>query len=228
MSTMEIAEELARTMNAVAHSMKKDVVTLISDMNQPLGYAVGNALEIRETIAALEGKPPADLKELVLGLAGWMMVFGGAAKTPEEGCRIAEENLMSGKGLEKFRKMVAQQGGDPEVVDDPDILPTAQHTEKIASPLDGYVTAVNALEIGLCSVALGAGRESVDSKIDMGVGFIIGKKIGDRVKKGEPLVTVHYNDSTKMEAIRQRLEKSFTIGKKAVERPRMIHKVIKP
>jgi len=228
MSTLESAEKLARTMNAVAHNMKKDVVTLITDMNQPLGYAVGNALEIRETLAALEGRPPADLKELVLGLASWMMVFGGAAKTPEEGHRIAEENLMSGKGLEKFRQMVAQQGGDPEVVDDPDILPTAQHTEKIAGPRDGYVTAINALEIGLCSVALGAGRESVDSKIDMAVGFIINKKIGDMVKKGETLITVHYNDHKKMEAIRQRVENSFTISEKSVSRPRMIYKVIKP
>ena len=228
MSTMESAETLARTMNAVAHNMKKDVVTLITDMNQPLGYAVGNALEIRETIAALEGRPPADLKELVLGLASWMMVFGGAAKTPEEGYRIAEDNLMNGKGLEKFRQMVAQQGGDPEVVDDPDILPTAQHTEEVAATHDGYVTAVNALEIGLCSVALGAGRESVDSKIDMAVGFLINKKIGDKVKKGESLITIHYNDRKKMEAITQRLPKAFTIGEQAVSKPPMIYKFIKP
>jgi pyrimidine-nucleoside phosphorylase len=228
MSTMESAETLARTMNAVAHNMKKDVVTLITDMNQPLGYAVGNALEIRETIAALEGRVPADLKELVLGLASWMMVFGGAAKTPEEGYRIAEDNLMGGKGLEKFKQLVAQQGGDPGVVDDPDLLPTAQHTEEVAATDDGYVTAVNALEIGLCSVALGAGRESVDSKIDMAVGFLINKKIGDPVKKGESLIAIHYNNRKKMDAIKQRLAKAFTIGAQAVNKPPMIYKVVKP
>ncbi len=228
MSTMESAEALARTMNAVAHNMKKDVVALITDMNQPLGSAVGNALEIRETIAALEGNPPPDLKELVLGLASWMMVFGGASKTLEEGHRIAEENLMGGKGLEKFRQMVVQQGGDGEVVEDPDILPTAQHTEEIAAGQDGYVTAINALEIGLCSVTLGAGRESVDSKIDMAVGFLINKKIGDKVKKGESLITVHYNDRKKMEAIKQRLGEAFAIGQKTVAKPPMIYKVIKP
>jgi pyrimidine-nucleoside phosphorylase len=135
---------------------------------------------------------------------------------------------MNGKGLEKFKQMVAQQGGDPEVVDDPDILPTARHTEEIPSPRDGFVTAANALEIGLCSVALGAGRESVDSAIDMAVGFIINKKIGNRVKKGESLLTVHYNDPEKVRVIRQRLLNSFAISEKPVQAPPMIYKVVKP
>jgi len=228
MNTMEMAEELAMTMNAVAKNAGKDVVTLISDMNQPLGRAVGNALEIRETIAALEGNIPSDLKELVLGLASWMMVFGGAAKDPEEGCRLAESNIRSGAALEKFRQMVKQQKGDPSVVDDPDILPTAEHTADIVSPLDGFVEAADALEIGLCSVALGAGRENVDSPIDMAVGFIINKKIGDPVKKGESLITVHYNDARKLDAVRERLAKAYRIGERQVRRPPMIHKVIKP
>ncbi|MDD5556265.1 MAG: thymidine phosphorylase [bacterium] len=228
MSTMELAEELARTMNAVAANAGKDVVTLISDMNQPLGSAIGNALEIRETIAALEGNIPPDLKELVLSLAAWMMVFGGAARTPEEGRALAEKNLTGGKGLEAFRKMVARQGGNPEVVDDPDILPTAAHTEEIRSPRDGYVTAAHALEIGLCSVALGAGRENVDSKIDMAVGFLMNKKIGDAVKKGESLLTVHYNDPAKLAAVKDRLLEAFTVGDRPVGRPPMVHKVIRP
>ncbi|MCX6353917.1 MAG: thymidine phosphorylase [Candidatus Aureabacteria bacterium] len=228
MSTMEMAEELARTMNAVAKNAGKDVVTLISDMNQPLGKAVGNALEIRETIEALKGNISSDLKDLVLSLASWMMVFGGVAKNAEEGYRLAESNLLNGKGLEKFAQMVQQQGGDPSVVDNPDILPTAKHRDEIASPMDGFVASANALEIGLCSVALGAGRENVDSVIDMGVGFTINKKIGDAVKKGESLLTIHYNDSKKTEAIRNRLAKAYHIGPKPVKRPPMIYKVIKP
>ncbi len=228
MSTMESAEELAHTMNAVAANMEKDVVTLITDMNQPLGYAIGNALEIRETIDALKGNPRDDLKELVLSLASWMMLFGGVAKTPEDGYKIAEDNLLSGKGLEKFRQMIEQQGGDPNVVDNPDLLPAARHREEIESPKNGYVEAANALEIGLCSVSLGAGRESVDSELDMAVGFTINKKIGDPVKKGDSLITVHYNDSEKLAAVRDRLQAAYRITDKAVKKPPMIHEVIIP
>ena len=228
MSTMEMAEELANKMNAVAINMGKDVVTLITDMSQPLGRAVGHALEIRETIEALKGNPPQDLKDLVLGLASWMMVFGGAAKTPEEGYAVAEENLKNGKGLEKFREMVSLQGGDPRVVDDTGILPEARQREEIPAPCDGFLQAANALEIGLCGVALGAGRESVDSEIDMAVGFTINKKIGDPVKEGESLITIHYNDRGKMEEIRNRLSGAFAISDGEVKKPPMIYKVITP
>lgn len=228
MSTMPLAEELARTMTAVAKNAGKDVVTLITDMNQPMGREIGNALEIRETIRALKGDCPADLKELVLGLAQWMMVFGGAAKNVEDGYRIAEENLMGGRGLEKFRQMVAQQGGDPSVVDNPDILATAKHREEIAAAKDGYLGSVNTLEIGLCGVALGAGRDSVDATIDMAVGFTVNKKIGDPVKKGESLLTVHYNDPKKAEAIRERLRNSFAVQGTPAKRPPMIYKTVTP
>jgi pyrimidine-nucleoside phosphorylase len=228
MSTMEMAEELAHTMNAVAVNMKKDVVTLITDMNQPLGHAVGNALEVRETIDALKGNPSEDLKELVLNLASWMMVFGGRAETPEEGYKIAEENLYSGRGLKKFRQMIVQQGGDPNVVDNPDLLPTAKFREEITAPEDGTVEAANALEIGLCGVSLGAGRETADSAIDMAVGFTINKKIGDPVRKGDSLITVHYNDRGKMEAVRGRLQKAYAISNRKIKKPPMVYKVIKP
>ncbi|MCX6357458.1 MAG: thymidine phosphorylase, partial [Candidatus Aureabacteria bacterium] len=182
MSTMELAETLARTMNAVAHNAGRDVVTLITDMNQPLGRSIGNALEIKETIEALRGAIAPDLKELVLSLASWMMVFGGAAKTAEEGYRLAEENLTNGKGLEIF----------------------------------------------LCGVALGAGRESVDSSIDMAVWFTVNKKIGDPVAKGASLITMHYNDAKKAAAVRDRLKKAYRIGPKAVRKPPMVYKVIRP
>lgn len=228
MNTMALAEELARTMNAVAKNAGKDVVTLISDMNQPLGRTVGNALEIRETIEALRGDAAPDLKELVLSLASWMMVFGGAAKNPEEGYKIAEDNLNNGRGLAKFREMVTQQGGNPAVVDNPDMLPRAKYREEIAAPRDGFIEMAHALEIGLCGVALGAGRENVDSVIDMAVGFTVNKKIGDPVRTGESLITVHYNDREKMEFIRERLVNSYRIGLKPVKKPPMIHKVIKP
>lgn len=228
MSTMPMAEELARTMTAVAKNAGKDVVTLITDMNQPMGREIGNALEIRETIRALRGECPQDLKELVLGLAQWMMVFGGAAKDVKEGYRLAEENLMNGKGLEKFRQLVAQQGGDPSVVDNPEILPSAKHREEIAAASDGYLASVNTLEVGLCGVALGAGRDSVDAVIDMAVGFTVNKKIGDPVRKGESLLTVHYNDRKKAEAIRERLRNAFTVQKAPAKRPPMIYKTIMP
>ncbi|MEI6633793.1 MAG: thymidine phosphorylase [Chlamydiota bacterium] len=228
MSTMELAEELARTMTAVAKNAGKDVVTLITDMNQPMGREIGNALEIRETIRALRGDCPQDLKELVLGLAQWMMVFGGAAKDIKDGYRIAEENLMDGKGLEKFSQMVAQQGGDPSVVDNPDMLASAKHREEIAAPEDGYLGSVNTLEVGLCGVALGAGRDSVDATIDMAVGFTVNKKIGDPVKKGESLLTVHYNDRKKADGIRGRLLKAFVIQGTPAKRPPMIYKTVTP
>jgi len=228
MSTMPLAEELARTMTAVAKNAGKDVVTLITDMNQPMGREIGNALELRETIRALRGDCPEDLKELVLGLAQWMMVFGGVAGNVDEGRRIAEENLSGGKGLEKFRQMVARQGGDPSVVDNPDMLPTAAHRGEIVAAQDGWIGSVDTLEVGLCGVALGAGRDSVDAKIDMAVGFTVNKKIGDAVKKGESLLTVHYNDQKKADAVRGRLQRAFRIQGSPAKKPPMIYETVTP
>jgi len=228
MKTLDDSRRLARSLVDTGLRVGKRMSALITDMNQPMGREIGNALEIRETIRALRGDCPEDLKELVLGLAQWMMVFGGVAGNVDEGRRIAEENLSGGKGLEKFRQMVARQGGDPSVVDNPDMLPTAAHRGEIVAAQDGWIGSVDTLEVGLCGVALGAGRDSVDAKIDMAVGFTVNKKIGDAVKKGESLLTVHYNDQKKADAVRGRLQRAFRIQGSPAKKPPMIYETVTP
>jgi pyrimidine-nucleoside phosphorylase len=194
MKTLEDARELADLMVQIGQLAGRKVVTLISDMNQPLGNAVGNALEVREAIDMLHDGGPDDFREHCLHVSAHMLVLGEKAKDLAEGRKMAEKAVKDGGAFEKLRTLVKAQGGDVAFVDDPSKLPTAKLIQVVESPRSGYLDRIKAHIVGEASVALGAGRAKKGDPIDYAVGFVIHHKVGDKVEKGEPLFTIHAND----------------------------------
>lgn len=218
---------LAELMVETGERMGKQVVALITDMDQPLGNMVGNALEVVEVIEVLRGAGPQDLRELCLELGGWMLHLGGASKTVAEGKKHSAQLISSGKALEKFRRMVELQGGDPRSVDDTKRLPHARHTTDVAAGTDGYIVSMQCEQIGSASVILGGGRERKEDAVDPSVGIVLHKKVGDRVARGEPLATVHYNDDPRAERAKQLIAESCEISNTAPTSTRpLVHRVI--
>ena len=205
MKTIDDARQLSRLMVAIGTLSGRKVVALLSDMNQPLGNAVGNALEVKEAIDTLHGHGPADFTEHCLTVASHMLVVGQKAKDLAEGRKMAEEALYNGKSWEKFRTLVANQGGDVSFIDHPENLAKAPFIENVPATEDGYITEINAQTVGETSVELGAGRVKKGDPIDPAVGIVIHHKVGDRLKKGDVLFTIHANDRGKLEAAKTRL-----------------------
>jgi pyrimidine-nucleoside phosphorylase len=203
METLEMARELAGLMTQIGELAGRKTVCLLSDMNQPLGHAVGNALEVKEAIDALKGGGPADFREHCLHVSAHMLVVGKRAKDLDEGRRMAEKAIADGSALQKFRVLVEAQGGDVSYVDDPDKLPKARLVESVKAPRSGWLSQVDAREVGEASVALGAGRAKKSDPVDHAVGFIVQHKVGDRIQEGQPLFTVHANDEAKAAAARE-------------------------
>jgi pyrimidine-nucleoside phosphorylase len=212
MKTAEDARTLARTMIAIGAQMKRKVVALLTDMDQPLGRAIGNSLEVEEAIAVLRGSAPADLTEITLALTAEMLVLGGKAKDEAGARKLLQKSISDGSALKKLEEIIAAQGGDPRVVGDLSVLPQAKSRAVVAALRYGFVTGIDSEVVGLAAMALGAGRERVDSVIDHAVGFMLEKKVGERVAAGEPLVTVHYNDDAKLAYCQQRVLSAYTIG----------------
>jgi pyrimidine-nucleoside phosphorylase len=208
--------------------MGKKVVALITNMDQPLGSNVGNALEVAEAIDVLHGGGPGDLLELCLELAGWMFYLGGAEQSPALGKRRAGEMIRSGAALEKFRQMVELQGGDARVVDDLNLLPKSRHTTDVVSAADGFVTRVDCQAVGVASVVLGGGRSKKEDSVDPAVGIVMWCKPGDETRAGEPLCTIHYNSETQAAEAAELLQKSFQISgaPPAQERPLVRRKIL--
>jgi len=218
---------LAELMVETGERMGKQVVALITDMDQPLGNMIGNALEVVEVIDVLRGAGPQDLRELCLELAGWMLHLGGASKTVAEGKQYSAQLISSGKALEKFRRMVELQGGDPTSVDDTKKLPKARHTTELAASKDGYIVSMQCEQIGNACVILGGGRERKEDTVDPSVGIVLHKKVGRRVARGEPLATIHYNDDPRAERARQLITESCQISDTALTSTRpLVHRVI--
>jgi len=215
MKTLEGARALARTMISIGTRMNRRVTALITDMDQPLGRAVGNALEVVEAVEMLRGRAAADYTEVTLALTSEMLILAGEAKDGAEARSKLEGVIRSGAAVEQLRQIVSAQGGDPEAVDDYTRLPAAAHQREVLAPSGGYVAQIDCEAVGLAAVALGAGRERVDSQIDPSVGFTLHKKVGDPVAAGEPLVRIHYNDPGRLEDIRGRLERAYRIGPEA-------------
>ena len=205
MKNLEDARQLSRLMVSIGKLSGRKVVALLSDMNQPLGNAVGNALEVKEAIDTLHGHGPEDFTEHCLSVASHMMVVGEKAGNLDEARRQVEEALSSGKSWEKFRMLVANQGGDVSYIDDPEKLAKAAYIEEVGAPRNGYITEINAQVVGETSVELGAGRVKKGDPIDPAVGIIIHHKVGDKLTQGEPLLTIHANDKVKLVAARARL-----------------------
>ncbi len=218
---------LAELMVETGERMGKHVVALITDMDQPLGNMIGNALEVVEVVEVLRGGGPEDLRELCLELAGWMLHLGGVAKTIVEGKQQSAKLISSGAALERFRQMVELQGGDSRVTDDPKRLPQARHTAQVTSAKAGYLASMQCEQIGTACVILGGGRERKEDSVDPAVGIVLHKKVGDRVAAGEAVATIHYNAEAPAARARQLIEASCAItdGAPATKRP-LIHKVI--
>ncbi|MGB0030612.1 MAG: thymidine phosphorylase [Candidatus Sulfotelmatobacter sp.] len=218
---------LAELMVETGERMGKKVVALITDMDQPLGRMIGNALEVVEVVEVLRGEGPEDLRQLCIELAGWMLHLGGVADEVEDGKTQSEKLIASGKGLDRFRQMVELQGGDPRVVDDAKKLPQARHTTIVSSPKNGYLASLQCEQVGTACVILGGGRERKEDSVDPAVGIVLHKKVGDAVSVGETLATIHYNAETRAARAQQLLEASYQIADLPVREKRpLIQRVI--
>ncbi len=228
MQTLTDARTLGELMVAVAELAGRKAVALLSDMNQPLGCAVGNALEVKEAIDTLHGdRGPADFREHCLVVAAHMLTLGGKAPDEPSARRMAEQALASGQAWEMFRKLVIAQGGDVSFVDDPTRLPSAPLVEIVPAPRSGYLNGINARIVGETSVDLGAGRAKKGDPIDYGVGIVIHRKVGDYVAAGEPLFTLHANDQTRLDSARQQLLSAHSWSDTPVEPLPLFYGVIK-
>ncbi len=214
------ATYLARAMCNIGQAKGKRVVALVTSMDQPLGRAVGNAVEVAESIACLQGRGPADLMRLSLELAAQMVLLGRQAGTIEEAREVCQSVVDDGRALERFRRLIEAQGGDPRVVDDPSLLPAPQRRIDLPASRTGIVQELAARPIGHATMLLGAGRARVDSTIDPAVGVILLKKVGESVREGEPLCTLLVNDESRLEEVSVLVQRAYTIGDLAViERP---------
>ncbi len=227
MKKEEDAVTVAELMVETGRRMGKKVVALITDMDQPLGRKAGNALEVEESLEVLRGGGPADLRELCLELAGWMFYLGERSKSVAEGKKLAAEMIATGRARDKFREIIRLQGGDAAVVDDPRRLPRAQYTADLLSPADGFVASTQCEQLGIACMALGGGREKKEDSIDPAVGLVFHKKVGDPVKRNEPLCTIHYNSEARLPSARQLIEQSYRIEPSPSQQLRpLVHRVI--
>ncbi|HEX8925506.1 MAG TPA: thymidine phosphorylase, partial [Terriglobales bacterium] len=211
------AEFLAELMVETGERMGKRIVALITSMDEPLGRAVGNALEVEECIALMKGdrKGSEDLYDLTMDLAAWMFYLGGRTRTVEEGRALAEELMANGAALAKFRELVAAQGGNPAICDDASLLPKAKYTVELAAESDGYLQTVDCHGVGVAGVVLGGGRFTKEDVVNPAVGLLLHKRVGDNVVRGESLCTIHYDDEARMTEARGILRAAYQIGAQA-------------
>lgn len=226
MKTLEDSVALAEAMVSIGKLAGRDVKAVISEMDQPLGNAVGNALEVKEAIETLRGNGPEDLVELVLTLGSYMVVAAKKAPSIEEAREKLADSLRSGLALEAFKKFVVAQGGSAEEVMHPEKLPVANYIEEVTSEEEGYVAKIQTEEIGRISLLLGGGRETKESKIDLSVGLVLNKKHGDFVAKGDVLATIHANDFGKLEVAKERLRAAYLITSEKVEKKPVIKAIV--
>lgn len=218
---------LAGEMMTIGKNAGRKMMAVISDMDQPLGNAVGNALEVKEAIETLKGHGPADFTELCMTLGSCMLMVAEIAENEQQAREMLKEAVDSGKGLDKLAELVEAQGGDKRMVYETDLLPKASSITPLLSEKDGYVEKIQCDEVGICSLILGGGRETKESAIDLSVGIVLTKKVGSHVKAGEPLAYIHSNEEAKRLACEERLWKAFHIGDKVKKEGAIIHQILK-
>ena len=211
MKTPETAKELAQEMVDIGKHLGRETIGVISDMDQPLGYAIGNSLEVIEAIELLKGNGPKDLLELTLTIGSNMLLCAKMAESEEEARKMLMENIGNGKGLEKLKDFVKAQGGDISPIDDYSKFPQAKYVEKVTSPVDGYITKIHAEAFGLIAMELGAGRATKESEIDLAVGIVLNKKRGEKVNKGDVLAYIHSNSEEKIKKARKSILENIVI-----------------
>lgn len=218
---------LAGEMMTIGKNAGRKMMAVISDMDQPLGNAVGNALEVKEAIETLKGHGPADFTELCMTLGSCMLMVAEIAENEQQAREMLKEAVDSGKALDKLAELVEAQGGDKRMVYETDLLPKASSITPLLSEKDGYVEKIQCDEVGICSLILGGGRETKESAIDLSVGIVLTKKVGSHVKAGEPLAYIHSNEEAKRLACEERLRKAFHIGDKVKKEGAIIHQILK-
>lgn len=226
MKTAGEARALAEAMVRIGNAVGRKTMAVISDMSQPLGFAIGNALEVQEAIDTLRGQGPKDLEELCLTLGSQMVYLAGKAPSIEEARTKLQEAIQNGTAIETLKVFLAAQGGDASVVDDPSKLPQAKYVFDLEAQQDGYVVEIVADEIGTAAMQLGAGRATKESAIDLAVGLMLRKKVGDSVKKGEPLVTVYANSERVAEEVKRKIYESIRISKEEVASPVLVYDIV--
>lgn len=225
MKTVDDARALAKAMVRIGNSVGRNTMAIISDMSQPLGYAIGNALEVKEAIDTLKGNGPADLNELCYTLGSQMVVLGGKAETIEEARKMLEEVVANGAALNVLKRFISAQGGDPSVVDHPEKCPQAKYMIEVPAKEAGYVAKIEADDIGTAAMLLGAGRATKESEIDLAVGLVLRKKVGDQVRKGESLVTIYAN-TEHVDAVLQKIYEHIHLSQQPVQAPKLIQDII--
>lgn len=222
MKTLDDSRELAKAMVGIGNDVGRRTMAVISDMSQPLGFAIGNALEVKEAIDTLKGEGPEDLTELCLTLGSHMVYLAEKAGSLAEARELLENVIKDGSALEKLKVFLSSQGGDASIVDDPSKLPQAKYTYELEAKEDGYVAEIVADEVGTAAMILGAGRATKESVIDLAVGLVLRKKIGDQVKKGESLVTI-YSNFEDINEVKEKLYNNIKISTSKVSAPLLIH-----
>lgn len=226
MKTVENARELGHAMVSIGKSVGRNTIAVLSDMDQPLGFAIGNALEVKEAIETLQGKGPKDLEELCLTLGSHMVVLAQKAKNAEEAREMLKEVIRNGKALEKFKEFVTAQGGDASVIDNTDLLPKAKYIVPVLSDRAGVVEKIHAEKIGIVAMELGAGRATKESVIDLAVGIVLNKKRGDKVSEGEVLAYIHSNDESNIEKAKEGILANYVISENYENNIPLIHDVV--
>ncbi|MGJ7919914.1 pyrimidine-nucleoside phosphorylase [Neobacillus sp. LXY-4] len=225
MKTLDEARELAKAMVGIGNDVGRKTMAIISDMSQPLGFAIGNALEVKEAIDTLRGDGPKDLTELCLTLGSYMVYLAEKADSLEQARELLQAAIEDGSALEKMKQFLSSQGGDGSVVDDPAKLPQAKYTFELPAKDDGYVAEIVADAVGSAAMLLGAGRATKESTIDLAVGLVLRKKIGDKVEKGESLVTIYSNFENVAE-VQEKLYQSIRLSQGEVKAPSLIYEQI--
>lgn len=227
MKSEEDSVRLAKAMVEIGTQVGRNTVAIISDMNQPLGYAIGNALEVKEAIETLKGNGPADLTELSLALGSHMLVLAGKANTVEEAKQILKICIQNGSAVQKCKEFIANQQGDASIVDDYGKLPQSSEQVPIFAEQSGFIQAIEADEVGLSAMLLGAGRAKKGDEIDHAVGLVLHKKIGDYVHAGDPLVTLHVNKKDHLEGVKQKIRAAIHLSDQSVTAPVLLRKTIR-
>ncbi len=226
MKTEEDSIKLAEEMVKIGNNVGRKTLAVISDMDEPLGYAVGNAIEVKEAIDTLNGHGPADLLELCLTIGSLMAIGTGKADSVEEARKLLLEKLNDGSALKKFAEFVEAQGGDSAPVFNTELLPQASIVREVTAPVDGYVSHIESDRVGISAMKLGGGRETKESEIDLSVGILINKKVGDSVKKGEKIAALYANDEAKLAAAIDELTQAYSYSQTPVDRPKLIKTII--
>ncbi len=225
MKTLEEAEKLAHAMTAIGKNVGRETIAVLSNMDEPLGQAIGNGLEVDEAVRVLKGEGPRDVEQLSIVLGAWMLVLAHRVETLEEGEHLLQQKLMSGEALEKFRTMVTAQGGDPSFIEGPP-LTRPSWTKDVIALEEGYIQSIHSERLGIASMTLGAGRATKDDTIDMNVGLYLHKKVGDYVQQGERLVTIYASEEDVKE-VESMIHEAYVIGKAPVNKRPLIYQTVR-